>query len=702
MPAKGDGRKQLQGLKGQDNKMRRKGAALIVSAIMLGICMIACGEQNEQQADTNPDASVTNAPVNQDANPTVAPQAGEIIYVTATPTPFVTPTPATHAKQPVSFSIENNFVAETTALELSAEGAEAIYYTTDGKIPDETAQIYHSPITLRAGKSITTYSISARALYADGTWSDTSARTYFAGQEVAERYDTLIFSITTDPYNLYDYEYGILVTGKIMDDYLLENPGAEIDGHTPANYGMRGKESERPIYVEVLNSDGSLILEQDAGVRVYGGWSRSNDMKSLKLFARKEYDEENNKFRYPFFTTAQDENGEVIDSFKRLVLRAYGNDINSAFIREELFQTLAKQAGYEAKAVRPVAVYVNGEYFGAYYLTEPYHESYFEEHYGKFDGVMEILEGGELFKEGESDGSNQYAVDDYVNMYDKYAYADLTDDATYAELCALMDVQNYIEYYAYEFYVGNEDWPENNYKAYRYYAAEGEEYSDEAPFDGKWRFLLHDMDFSTGIYGTGVTECYLPEFVGKLGNIGEECPLFCQLMCRKDCQDIFIKKTLELLNGVFREDYLAEQLDIMHQERLNEQNHSMESGKIATWSDISHTERNMSSLESYMVKRGNYVYMNLYAFFGLDCKKYSMDLRVPENCNVTINDGFTTDRSYEALFYSCYDNTFTADSTDGKQFAYWLVDGVKYTEKKLTVTEAMLNGTTIIVEAVFQ
>ncbi len=692
----------MQGLKGQDNKMRRKGAALIVSAIMLGICMIACGEQNEQQANTNPDASVTNAPVNQDANPTVAPQAGEIIYVTATPTPFVTPTPATHAKQPVSFSIENNFVAETTALELNAEGAEAIYYTTDGKIPDETAQIYHSPITLRAGKSITTYSISARALYADGTWSDTSVRTYFAGQEVAERYDTLIFSITTDPYNLYDYEYGILVTGKIMDDYLLENPGAEIDGHTPANYGMRGKESERPIYVEVLNSDGSLILEQDAGVRVYGGWSRSNDMKSLKLFARKEYDEENNKFRYPFFTAAQDENGEVIDSFKRLVLRAYGNDINSAFIREELFQTLAKQAGYEAKAVRPAAVYVNGEYFGAYYLTEPYHESYFEEHYGKFDGVMEILEGGELFKEGESDGSNQYAVDDYVNMYDKYAYADLTDDATYAELCALMDVQNYIEYYAYEFYVGNEDWPENNYKAYRYYAAEGEEYSDEAPFDGKWRFLLHDMDFSTGIYGTGVTECYLPEFVGKLGNIGEECPLFCQLMCRKDCQDIFIKKTLELLNGVFREDYLAEQLDIMHQERLNEQSHSMESGKIATWSDISHTERNMSSLESYMVKRGNYVYMNLYAFFGLDCKKYSMDLRVPENCNVTINDGFTTDRSFEALFYSCYDNTFTADSTDGKQFAYWLVDGVKYTEKELTVTEAMLNGTTIIVEAVFQ
>ena len=682
--------------------MRKKGAALIAGAIMMGIGMIACGEQNELPSNTNPEVTVTAAPNEQGNAPIVNPGTGEIVYVTATPTPFATPMPAEHAVQQVSFSIDDNFVTETTALELSAKGAKAIYYTTDGKLPDETAQIYHSPITIRAGKSVEVYSITARALYEDGTWSEPSVRTYFGGQEVDERYDTLIFSITTDPYNLYDYEYGILVTGKIMDDYLLANPGAEIDGHTPANYGMRGKESERPIYVEVLNSDGTLVLEQDAGVRVYGGWSRSNDMKSLKLFARKEYDEVNNKFRYPFFSTALDEGGNLVDSFKRLVLRAYGNDINSAFIREELFQTLAKQSGYVAKSVRPAAVYVNGDYFGAYYLTEPYHESYFEEHYRKFDGVMEILEGGELFKEGESDGSNQYAVDDYVNMYDKYAYADLTDDATYAELCELMDVKNYIEYYAYEFYVGNEDWPENNYKAYRYYAAEGEAYSEEEPFDGKWRFLLHDMDFSTGIYGTGMTECYLPEFVGKLGEIGPECPLFCQLMRRKDCQDIFIKKTLELLNGVFREDYFKEQLDIMHQERYNEQTHSPESGKIATWSDISHTERNMSSLREYMVKRGNFVYMNLYAFFGLDCKKYSMDLRIPENCNVTINDAFTTDRGFEVLLYSCYDNTFIADSTDGKQFAYWLVDGVQYTEKELTVTEDMLNGTTMIVEAVFR
>ena len=134
--------------------MRKKGAALIAGAIMLGICMIACGEQNELPSNTNPEVTATVAPVQPDNSQGGNQGTSEIIYVTATPTPFATPMPAAHAEQQVSFSIDNNFVTETTELVLSAKGAKAIYYTTDGKIPDETAQVYHSPITIRAGKSV--------------------------------------------------------------------------------------------------------------------------------------------------------------------------------------------------------------------------------------------------------------------------------------------------------------------------------------------------------------------------------------------------------------------------------------------------------------------------------------------------------------------------------------------------------------------
>ena len=49
----------------------------------------------------------------------------------------------------------------------------------------------------------------------------------------------------------------------------------------------------------------------------------------------------------------------------------------------------------------------------------------------------------------------------------------MTDDAVYKKLCEVIDVENYISYYALQIFIGNEDWPHNNYKVYRYYAAEG-------------------------------------------------------------------------------------------------------------------------------------------------------------------------------------------------------------------------------------
>lgn len=626
------------------------------------------------------------------------------------PTPFATPAPAAHVEKEVVFSVGENFIMDTVNLELTAEQATGIYYTLDGTIPDENSTEYTGPIEIKATSVLEIYPYTARAKYADGTWSKTCVRTYFAALQADKRFDCPVFCITTDPYNLYDYEYGILVSGKIMDDFLSDNPDAVVDGHTPANYNqLRGRESERDIFLEVFNQDGSLMLEQDAGIRCYGGWSRSNAMKSMKLFARKEYDEVNNKFRYPFFTTAIDENGNLIDAFKRLVLRAYGNDYNQAFIREELFQTLAKQAGYEAKSVRPCAVYVNGEYKGCYFLSEVWHDSYFETHYGKYTGTIEILEGTEHIKTGEDDGSNQYAVDEFNTLYDTYAYADLTDDALFNELCEKMDIVNYLEYYAYQTYLSNKDWPHNNYKVYRYYAAEGEEYGEGAPFDGKWRCLLHDMDFSTGVYGENPLERYLSVFTGKMDPENQDIydpdqdvsPLFTKLIKRKDCREIFVKKTLDLINGVFRQDYFEEQLDIIHQSRLKELGNTYGTEYVAEWVNDGQISYKLKELRDFIKKRDGYAYLDMYNFFNLSGTKYKMELEVPEGSKVTVNS-FTTDRGFTGSYYSDYNTVLNAEFY-GKTFSHWIVNGVEHTEKELVISDSLLEGKSkITVTPVFQ
>lgn len=144
---------------------------------------------------------------------------------------------------------------------------------------------------------------------------------YVVGQDVAERFDgnTLVFVLSTDPYNLYDYEYGIAVPGKIYDDYVKEHPGEEIPYNAPGNYYMSGRESERPIYVEVFESDGTKVIDQAAGVRLSGGYSRVPDQKSLRLIARKSYDPDNGKFKYAFFEGAQTADGVPVSEFDRIV-----------------------------------------------------------------------------------------------------------------------------------------------------------------------------------------------------------------------------------------------------------------------------------------------------------------------------------------------------------------------------------------------
>jgi len=43
------------------------------------------------------------------------------------------------------------------------------------------------------------------------------------------------------------------------------------------------------ITPELYDVDGVKQIDQGVGIKIFGGWSRANDQKSLSLFARKEY-----------------------------------------------------------------------------------------------------------------------------------------------------------------------------------------------------------------------------------------------------------------------------------------------------------------------------------------------------------------------------------------------------------------------------
>ena len=455
---------------------------------------------------------------------------------------------------------EQGFLTSSSLLTLSAPDGAAIYYTTDGSEPDTSAMQYTEPIPFQGlvGNFPNSIVLKARAYFEDGSVSEVGTRTFFCASDVKNRYKHVIFSITGDP------------------KQLTEGPDGILFGD---NVELRGKESERKVYVEAINRDGSVIFEQYAGARVYGAASRLSAIKSLKLFARKEYDPDHGQFDIDVFgTTGAD--GAVIPEYDKLVLRNYGNDFQFAFVRDELNQRLAAKAGYtDCEAVVPALVYLNGAYYGLMYLHETYCDDLFKDKYGAGNGKYEVLEGKDGKMNVEEEDAEMAAIaTTYNTNYEEFSKADLLDDTIYAQLCAFMDVENYLQNFAFNIYVNNNDWPQNNFKCYRYFAAEGESLGTaEARQDGRWRYLYHDIDFCFSIYEmeeTGASYNNLAQILDA--DSDRYSPLFAKLMERPDCRDFFLAEMQRLMNGALSADSIIETLDHMTTERFFEMRYYFE------------------------------------------------------------------------------------------------------------------------------
>lgn len=560
-------------------------------------CMSGCAQTDSRQTEA---ASANSTDVSQRTEQTETASETETVQTTAD-TPETTEPSETlqsweETDQAVWFSHASGFYRESISVALrTADGAGEIHYTTDGSIPDAASPVYEEPVRLAAGTSDfpDAVCIQAAAVYDDGTVSQPVAHHYFVNTKIDGRFTTLVFAVSGDPADLTQAPDGIFFGG---------------------NYGDRGRDSERAVYVEAYSADGERLLAQYAGVRVYGGASREASVKSMKLFARKSYDPDNGKFRLSVFGT-EDAAGDVITKYDKLVLRNAGNDFQFAYIRDELAQTLAEAAGFsDYEAVVPAVGYLNGAYYGYYWLHESYCDDYFKEKYGDAEGAFVIIEGGEQYKNDSDDEAENAAADEYRKTYRELCALDLTQEEHYGRVAAFMDVENYLDYYAFNIYVSNKDWPNNNYKCYRYEPLEGET-AGTGVFDGRWRYLLHDVDYTFGLYDQRETKANY-DTLAQVMKEGDDryAPLFTALMERADCRTYFVEKTLEYMNGALSTASVLDTFEELSQERDTELSYYYEyledlrnSGDESIWTRSSHLEQYTQQIRDFAAARPEYM-----------------------------------------------------------------------------------------------
>ena len=399
------------------------------------------------------------------------------------------------AGEALTFSSDSGYYASQFNLTITSENGGDIYYTLDGSEPvigSSSTVKYTGPIQIKNLKGtapVLTTSQNAKefvdggsanvpsasnldrativraiAVAPDNSTTAVSTKTYFVGNDIKTKYkDCAVMSIVTDPKNLLDGDIGIYVLGNA---YKQHSGGGDEALEQYANFFQRGKEWERSSFMELFTGEDTPFVQTGVGIRIHGGYSRRNQQKSLNIYFRADYDYGTKNLKgYDLIP------GAATTTYKSVMLRNGGNDSDTSKVQDLFIQSMVDDLHFDTQNTRPCMLYLNGEFWGLYNLTEKYSDKYIEEKYGVNNKNVLIYKDFEV-DEGTDEGGAE------LNALMALGDLDMTVEANYKKFQSMVDIDSYVEYYAAELYINNNDWwsgcnantPRNNIEFWKYNA----------------------------------------------------------------------------------------------------------------------------------------------------------------------------------------------------------------------------------------
>ena len=616
----------------------------------------------------------------------------------------------------VTFGLDSGFYAAPQVLEITCDHPKAaIFYTLDGTVPDENSLRYEGPISLNDSSSRpdvltsltqantvegynptedfpTGHVVRAVAITANGRRSAVVSGTFFVGYDRKMLYgDTAIMLLVTDPDGLFNYETGIYATGRYFDEWKAAQTAPWEAWQAQGNFSQRGDAWERPVSVTFLPAKRTGFT-QEMGMRIKGAASRSNAQKSLRLIARKEYGDKNVDYvLYP--DNIRELDGGIVDEYKSFTLRNGGNDCDFSRVRDPFIGNLATGMRFETAQNMPCIAFINGEFWGMYTLNEEFTDKYIQYHYGIDDNNVIIVKLNEL-DEGEEQDMALYRT-----MMDYILRADLSKPAQYKKAASMVDMGSIADYFALHFYIGNEDGPfqNNNWALWRARKAD-----KNHPYgDGKWRMMLYDTDYSSGIYvdGTnGEDDFITPVLTGTDYEGYHPALLFQSLMRSEDFRREFILACCDVQNIYFSSKRVNSMMDELNEaykpyipdtwRRFGPQ--------WVTWNPEDHFKNEISQTKRFFTTR---------ASSFIDTLKKPLELGNPIAITIKAKGGgevFINGRSVavphntKVRYFPQYGITVTAVPEPGKTFKGW-----KVSHESATVADPMAMTTHVDFTRVF-
>ena len=390
--------------------------------------------------------------------------------------------------------------------------------------------------------------------------SDIVSRTYLVGRA----HDLAYISISTNSSNLF------------ASNGLLSNYYADL---------------EKKVSFEFYEADGTLGTSFVAGLKLTGMDSRIRPQKSMAIYLRKEYGL--TEVSYPFF-----KEGETLN-YSSFTLRNSGEDPFGIRLQDtSLTYALKGQMDLDMQDYRAVVVYLNGEYYGLYNMREKLNGDYIESKYGIKKGNFDLIK----YTTAMNGSRNNYnSLVSYIKSHNP------ANTEVYEYLKTQIDMQELCNYLIVESYYGNTDlgnikyWKANN---------------------GKWRFMLYDLDWS--LWNTklsmGYTVLYKKNPSGTY--LSSLFVISRQLYNNSEFKDLYLSILAYHLKKTFVPSRMNEIVDELYQEIYEEMPYH-----IKRWgsnpSSMSNWENGVNSFKKKLTNRYNYVLSNVKSDFNLSNSEYS-------------------------------------------------------------------------------
>ena len=502
----------------------------------------------------------------------------------------------------VWFSAKGGFYEETFELELfNCYPQNHIRYTTNGNRPTAQSLLYEEPLDLDTSKysksniytilncpeaefflpdSIQRCIVIRAAVFDenDSCVSQVMTQSYFIRALGCDTHGLPVVSLCADTLALFDYATGIFVPGIHHVWWNAGNTG---------NYFQKGRDWERLCNVEFYESDNSGINQQ-AGLRTHGGATRRLQQKNLKIYAREEYGKK--RFKHKFFQEIP------LESFKHLVLKPFCCSYNLATtsgIQDALSQQAARGLHFDVLANRLTTLFINGEYWGIYSIEETPDERYIEDHYDFDPDEINIIKDWKVLDNGDSTN--------WMNLYSWVQEADLSLEENYAMMEELIDMDNFIDYWVYEIYSCNFDWPIHNIRCWQ-------------RGDGKWRWIFYD--------GDACFLWYLDPFDNVVDTTAKTANARSTLFFRKLIEnpvflDRFTNRFTELMSDQLQYSYIAPYFNMLRETIRDEIPNQCR--RFGFPSDVDRWEKDMNHVYYFLLSINERMLTGLQEFYEQHC-----------------------------------------------------------------------------------